>query len=204
MVCLQWSCQIDATETNKPEFNLKCLGHATVSGNMKTLAIFAINYDQFEHSFHLCFTGWTVAPKCLFPLRPGFVKIMPSWAFFFFFFPTVPWKFSKSKADKTRVASFFTAVLFPCLLLLFNYSKVLYRESTHTLKNWKCCHISRVLQGDVSAEWHPAFRFKPALCSLTRATQCHPLLPGNSSGAQAASASPHLHEIKHKTLIEAD
>lgn len=42
------------------------------------------------------------------------------------------------------------------------------------------------------------------LSLLTRGTQRHPLLPGNRSGAQAASASPQLHEIKHKTLIEAD
>lgn len=58
---------------------------------MRTLAIFAINYDQLEHSFYLCFTGWTVAPKCLFPLRPSFVKIMPSWALS----STVPWNFSQ-------------------------------------------------------------------------------------------------------------
>lgn len=60
------------------------------------------------------------------------------------------------------------------------------------------------MEGNVPTESRCAFRFKPALYSVTRVIQCHPLLPANNSGAQAASVSPHLHEIRHKTLIEAD
>ena len=182
-MCLQWSCQIDATETNKPEFNLKCLGHATVSGNMKTLAIFAINYDQFEHSFHLCFTGWTVAPKCLFPLRPGFVKIMPSWAFFFFFLHcTLKIQQKQSRQNTSRLFFHSSVVPLPFTPVQLQQSTVS-RKHTYIKKPENavilvvCCRVMSLLNGTLHSGSNLRYAHSPVPPSATHCCQVIVLVP---------------------------
>lgn len=155
-------------KNKQAKFNLKCLGHATVSGKMKSNATFADLLSVKTNSAFILLLhhqSELVSTTCLFPQIPSFVRVMLSQ---FLFFTTLKIQSiqvcHQSRLNKRCI--FFTVILFPYHLSVFAQKHIkqtvkmlLYHSCT---AGWRLCETVTCIQVETCTMLtHP----------------CHPLPP---------------------------